>query len=549
MAGRSEQLLKLTLSPYPAARYSLSMSPGRTFLLCAALAAVVAALTTTLILASQEVEQSIRRLVVVKAPGPSAASETKPAADRTTGRPVAAETGIDVRGEVAETRHAAKLYVFLVPDDAAQVDVTLRSDDGFVEFRAACGGDVPEKDAEWTWHSRDESGAATLSLTRHAESDLCAGPLFVEVRPSDPAGSGTSKRTLEYVLRAEVTDLGAPRAIEAGRGVDAQTSPGSGHRADFVVDVPEGAQAVRIDIVEADRDVDLLASSEGPAIDDDAAEWTASSMLARESLVLDAESDPAPPAGGKLHFAVVDPSLYDAPVKFRVIVTLGAEPPAEVLALPELPCPADPRERAVAAVVEVLVDDGSGSGTIVSESGLVLTARHVIGERSGGEDEVITVAVDLDPTKITRELFRAKVVRFDEGLDLALLQITSGHYGQPLPAGYRFPACPVAFDAAPRLGDALVTIGFPEPGGTGSRSPVLYSKGVVSGFEREKSGLRIKTDAFVASGSSGGAALDERFRLVGVPVFTITESEGTAQMGFLVPVTELPREWRELMGK
>ena len=113
----------------------------------------------------------------------------------------------------------------------------------------------------------------------------------------------------------------------------------------------------------------------------------------------------------------------------------------------------------------------------------------------------------------------------------------------------RFPACPVSPDGAPGLGDELVTIGFPEPAGTGTRAPVMFSRGVVSGFERERTGLRIKTDAFVASGSSGGAALDARFRLVGVPVFTMGDSDRSALLGFLVPVTELPREWWTLIGK
>jgi len=94
-----------------------------------------------------------------------------------------------------------------------------------------------------------------------------------------------------------------------------------------------------------------------------------------------------------------------------------------------------------------------------------------------------------------------------------------------------------------------VTIGFPEPGGTGTRAPVMFSKGVLSGFERERAGLRMKTDAFVASGSSGGAALDARYRLVGVPVFTMSDSDRTALLGFLVPVTELPREWRAMIER
>ena len=171
----------------------------------------------------------------------------------------------------------------------------------------------------------------------------------------------------------------------------------------------------------------------------------------------------------------------------------------------------------------------------------------MIGERTG-ESGDIAVAMNLDPTGMTSDLFRAAVVASDPGLDLALLHVTSGLYGQPIPKGYRFPACPVSFDGLPKLGDELVTIGFPEPGGTGTRSPVMYSRGVVSGFEREKSGLRLKTDAFVASGSSGGAVLDDRFRLVGVPVFTVADSYDTAILGFLVPVMELPKAWQELIS-
>jgi serine protease Do len=235
-------------------------------------------------------------------------------------------------------------------------------------------------------------------------------------------------------------------------------------------------------------------------------------------------------------------------VRFRVVASVGVGPPAEALALPELPHPSDPRGLALAAAVEIVVGDGSGSGTIVSADGLVLTARHVLGGREERDSEVV-VAVNLDPTEITRDLFRARVVRVDEDLDVALLRITSGLYGQPLPTGYRFPACPLSPGGLPRLGDELATIGFPEAGGTGSRAPVMFSRGVVSGFERERSGLRIKTDAFVASGSSGGAALDARYRLVGVPVFTMSDSDRAALLGFLVPVTELPREWWTLIGK
>jgi S1-C subfamily serine protease len=487
-------------------------------------------------------------LLLVLAPHVAPSSLAAPAPGPGPVAPAAANTGRDIRGEVSETRGAARLFVFSIPDDAVQVDVSLSSADGDVELRAVCAETAPERDDDWSWAVRTEGERAELSLTRHAETDLRSGPFLVEVRPISAAGHHGDKRRLPFTLRVDATRLQAPSGVVPGRGIDASTSPDAGHRSDFVLNVPAGASALRIDLVEAARDLDLIASSQGLPLDADAAEWKAVSALAHESVVIADGSGTKLPAGGKVWFSVVDPSLYDAPVTFRVIASVGGEPPAEALVLPVLPQPSDPRARAVASVVEILVGDGSGSGTIISADGLVLTARHVVGEQAGDAGD-IAIAMNLDPTSITRDLFRARVVRSDEGLDVALLRITSGLYGQPLPKGYRFPACPVAFDGLPRLGDELVTIGFPEPGGTGTRAPVMFSRGVVSGFERERAGLRIKTDAFVASGSSGGAALDARYRLVGVPVFTMSDSERMALLGFLVPVTELPREWQTIIRK
>jgi S1-C subfamily serine protease len=480
------------------------------------------------------------------APPVASSSLAAPARGRGPAAPASADIGRDIHGEVSEMRGAARLFVFSIPDDTVQVDVFLSSADGDVELRAVCAKTPPERDDDWSWVAHPEGERAELSLTRHTETDLRSGPFLVEVRPISAAGHHGDRRTLPFTLRVDATRLQAPSDMVVGRGLDAATAPEGGHRRDFVLAIPAGATALRIDLVEAERDLDLLASSHAPPLDADAAEWKAASALARESVVVADGSGTRLPVGGKVWVSVVDPSLYDAPVKFRVIASIGVDPPAEALELPALPQPSEPRARAVAAVVEIVVGEGSGSGTIVSADGLVLTALHVVGERAV---EDVVIAVDLDTTNITRDLFRARVVRSDEGLDIALLRIVSGLYGQPLPQGYRFPACPVAFDGPPGLGDELVTIGFPEPGGTGTRAPVMYSRGVVSGFERERTGLRIKTDAFVASGSSGGAALDANYRLVGVPVFTMSDSERTALLGFLVPVTELPLEWRALIGK
>ena len=478
----------------------------------------------------------------------SPAREAVPAPGRGSTAPTVGTIGRDISSEVSEKRGAARLFLFSLPEDAVQVDLSLHSDDGDVGLRAACAKTPPERDEDWSWAAQTEDGHAELSLARHAETDLRSGPFLVEVRPTSTTGHHGEQRALTFSLRIDVKHLQPPLTLVPGRGLNTATSPDLGHRSDFVFEVPHGADTLRIDLVEAERDLDLIASAHGSPLDADAAEWKAVSSLARESLVIDAGATAKLRAGAKIWFSVVDPSIYDAPVKFRVIVSVGGDPPAEALALPPLAQPTDPRERALAAVVEILVGDGSGSGTIVSADGLVLTARHVVGERAELDAEVV-IGMNLDPTNITRELFRARVVQADQGLDVALLRITSGLYGQPLPAGYRFPACPLARDGLPRLGDELVTIGFPEPAGTGTRAPVMFSRGVVSGFERERTGLRIKTDAFVASGSSGGAALDAQYRLVGVPVFTMSDSNRTALLGFLVSVAELPREWRSMIEK
>lgn len=464
------------------------------------------------------------------------------------GAPVRAELGSDIHGEVRESPGAARRYLFQLPADAVEVDVTLESADGELELRAVCGGAVPERDGDWSWLARAEDTVATLSLARHVESDLRAGPFLVEVRPLDSEGHHGQRRSVPFTLRAVATRFSALREIALGQSVDEATDPDVGYRRDFAVDVPADTAALRIDLVESARDLDLLVSSQGSPLDDDAAEWKAATPLGRESLVLDERTAPALPSTRRLYVSVVDPSLYGAPVKFRLAVTPGVQPPPEALVLPVLPRPLDPRQRAVAAVVEIVAGPGSGSGTLVREDGLILTARHVVGDLTG-ENGDIAVALDLDPSRGARDLFRAKVVASDDLLDVALLRITAGLYGQPLPPGYLFPACPVALSELPQLGDELVTIGYPEAAGTGTRAPVMYSRGVVSGFERENGRLHLKTDAFVAAGSSGGAAVDSRFRLVGVPVFTLTDSANEATLGFLVPVAELPASWRARIGE
>ena len=91
------------------------------------------------------------------------------------------------------------------------------------------------------------------------------------------------------------------------------------------------------------------------------------------------------------------------------------------------------------------------------------------------------------------------------------------------------------------IGDSLHFVGYPGIGGTGSRASITYTLGVVAGFQQTSYGYEIKTDGEINSGSSGGAALDSSFRLVGVPTSIVGEESG--QLAYIVPVSAIPPAW------
>ncbi len=147
---------------------------------------------------------------------------------------------------------------------------------------------------------------------------------------------------------------------------------------------------------------------------------------------------------------------------------------------------------------------GTGSGVVLDESGLILTAHHVVkGARSlkvifGDDDEV-----------------PASVVGVDELTDLALLKIHSLPVARLQPLSLRSDA-----SASLRVGEWIVAVG----GGNGVAR--IMSKGVVAGMDSGISGgagngvaLRaplIRTDAIIEPGNSGGPLIDLDGKVVGI---------------------------------
>ena len=173
--------------------------------------------------------------------------------------------------------------------------------------------------------------------------------------------------------------------------------------------------------------------------------------------------------------------------------------------------------RSVVQVVQIdaLGPCSYGSGTVVGDGLTVLTNYHVIEadrECPQARIEVWTVdALDERP----KSTHRATVLRIDEAADLAILTITPIYGGSTQ-------LRPIPIKTSVSVGEEIFVIGFPGIGG----SSITVSKGVVGGFTKEFGISWIKTDASISGGNSGGAALNSRGELVGVPTRASVSENG-----------------------
>lgn len=174
-------------------------------------------------------------------------------------------------------------------------------------------------------------------------------------------------------------------------------------------------------------------------------------------------------------------------------------------------------------------DIGSGSGSYIrtaedGEGGYILTNYHVVADGD-------TFRIQwLDDTEM-----KAELVGYDNGTDIAVLRFREDAPDNVTPL--------VMGDSeALQIGELVIAIGNPSPDNT-----VLFNTvtaGIVSGLQREKitagnftrSVSMIQTDAAINAGNSGGALLNSRGELVGIPTIRTDSSEFDG-IGFCVPIS------------
>lgn len=180
-----------------------------------------------------------------------------------------------------------------------------------------------------------------------------------------------------------------------------------------------------------------------------------------------------------------------------------------------------------------LVPIASGSGTIVDADGSVLTNVHVISdEQSKTLHELFVIgrfrAADREPEFVCAGVpARGKL---KPALDLALIKCDRDMNLRPwTPSGW--PTVPIGRSEEIVPGEQILVLGYPNVGG----STIQVTQGLLSGWmgEGPSSSQRayMKTDASITHGNSGGTAIDETGKLVGVPTaFRVT----TAKQGEVV---------------
>ena len=444
--------------------------------------------------------------------------------------------GSTITGHLADNEH--RDFRLMLPADSGFFCLQLRGGRDDVDLMLAANAEDLAIEA-WHRSSTESHGNESIELMRNNEPQWANGAMYVRIL-------NVESHEVAFELEATIATNQVDDVIAPGETYRSEIRAIAGYRRVVRIPVPKDASALRLDLHGVRHDLDLLALHGAVPFDSDDAEHEADSLVACESLVLTTDSDPPLQPGRDLFAVVQDARHAHDEVRFELLVTRGTEPPVEIDAPTPLRVATTPRRLALQAAVKLITPTGWGSGTIVRSDGLVLAASHVI--KPFAEDNLV-VAFTLDPRELPEERYRCRLVARESDLDLALLQIDRTLYGRELTEPLQLPACPIHFSAEPALGDALYTVGYPGIGGSSARTAISWSEGLVIGFDPSPLVTEIKTDALIASGSSGGAALDARFRLIGVISSAAAEEDGAAQLGYVVPVMAMPDAWRERIAR
>lgn len=165
-----------------------------------------------------------------------------------------------------------------------------------------------------------------------------------------------------------------------------------------------------------------------------------------------------------------------------------------------------------------MVEQGSGSGIIISTDGYIVTNQHVI-------DGAQEVSIILN----TGDEITAQIIGQDVKTDLAVLKIDTDK---------TLAAAVLGDSTSVQVGELAVAIGNP----MGQEFSGSVTAGIISAVNRtmtieNRTYNLLQTDAAINSGNSGGALINQYGEVIGINSVKLSES-GVEGMGFAIAISE-----------
>ncbi len=164
-------------------------------------------------------------------------------------------------------------------------------------------------------------------------------------------------------------------------------------------------------------------------------------------------------------------------------------------------------QTALPAVVTVKAGMGSGSGFFITDSGVVVTNKHVV---EGSQMVSVITAKG--------ESFSSESVFVHPTKDLALIKLK----------GASFPYLKIANPITVNVGADVFAMGSPALPGYTNLLPNTVTKGIISAFRNSSEfGILVQTDASINHGNSGGPLLNSNAEVVAVNSLAFREGGAT----------------------
>ena len=162
------------------------------------------------------------------------------------------------------------------------------------------------------------------------------------------------------------------------------------------------------------------------------------------------------------------------------------------------------------------MQEGTGSGVILSSDGYIVTNNHVVSE-----------AEELTVTLNDRREFKATVIGTDPSTDLALVKIDAED----------LPYMPLGNSDNAKVGEWVVAIGNPFNLASTVTAGIVSAKGRDIHIVKDKAPIEsfIQTDAVVNPGNSGGALVNLNGELIGINTAIASPTGVFAGYAFAIP--------------